>query len=60
MSLIYEAIKLSPGIKRAKLIRIVSKSKATVERSLSSLKEHKKIEYRGSNKTGGYYVVDSN
>jgi predicted HTH transcriptional regulator len=57
---IYEAIKLSPGIKRAKLIRIVRKSKATVERCLSSLKAQEKIEYRGSNKTGGYYVVEGN
>ena len=57
---INEAIKLSPGIKRAKLIRIVGKSKATVERCLSSLKEQGKIEYRGSNKTGGYYVVEGN
>ena len=57
---INEAIKLSPGIKRAKLIRIVGKSKATVERCLSSLKEQGKIEYRGSNKTGGYYVVEDN
>ena len=57
---IYEAIKLSPGIKRAKLIRIVRKSKATIERCLSSLKAQEKIEYRGSNKTGGYYVVEGN
>ena len=54
---INEAIKTSPGINRPQLVRIVGKSKATVERAVAALIAAGKIEHRGSKKTGGYWVV---
>ena len=53
---INEAIKTSPGINRPQLVRIVGKSKATVERTIAALIAAGKIEHRGSKKTGGYYA----
>lgn len=41
-------------IELSKMIKIPQK---TVERWLSVLKTENKIEYRGSNKTGGYFVI---
>lgn len=35
---------------------IANKSKRTIERYLSRLKESGRIEFRGSDKTGGYFI----
>lgn len=54
---INEAIKNTPGINKPRLIKIVGKSRATVERSIATLIDAGKIEHRGSKKTGGYYAI---
>ena len=53
---IKEAIKRSPGINKPKLVKILGKSKATVERAISGLISSFRIEHRGSKKTGGYFL----
>ena len=52
---ILEFIKSNPGIKKTAIITHVGKSKATLTRYLKQLVEQNLIEYKGSNKTGGYY-----
>ena len=51
------AVKEHPGIKVPGLVLLVGKSKPTVERAVVRLKKERIIEYRGSKKTGGYYLV---
>lgn len=53
---INEAIKRTPGINKPKLVKLLGKSKATVERAIFELIASSRIEHRGSNKTGGYYL----
>ncbi|MBQ7968190.1 MAG: winged helix-turn-helix domain-containing protein, partial [Bacteroidaceae bacterium] len=50
-----EFIKSNPGIKKTAIITHVGKSKATLTRYLKQLVERNLIEYKGSDKTGGYY-----
>ena len=57
---IKEAIKSAPGIKKPRLVKVVGKSRATVERTLANLVAAHIVEYRGSKKTGGYYLVERN
>ena len=52
---INETIKNVPGISLRGIVEAVGKSRATVSRVLSALKESGMVEYRGSKKTGGYY-----
>ena len=54
---IKEAIKNEPGINKPRLVRLVRKSRATVERAIVALVVAGKIEHRGSKKTGGYYAI---
>jgi len=54
---IKEAIKNEPGINKPRLVRLVGKSRATVERAIVALVAAGKIEHRGSKKTGGYYAI---
>ena len=53
---IKEAIKRSPGINKPKLVKLLGKSRATVERAISELIASSRIEHRGSKKTGGYFL----
>ena len=53
---INDAIKSRPGVKKVELVKIIGKSKPTIERAIAQLKRDGVIEYRGSKKTGGYYV----
>ena len=53
---ILEFIKNNPGIKKPAIITRIGKSKATLTRYLKQLVEQNLIEYRGSDKTGGYYL----
>ena len=46
----------TPGISKPQLVAKIGKSRATVTRVLSLLRSMGKIEYRGSKKTGGYYL----
>ena len=54
---IKETIKNEPGINKPRLVRLVGKSRATVERAIVALVTAGKIEHRGSKKTGGYYAI---
>ncbi len=36
---------------------MVEKSEATVKRALKQLSKNNLIEYRGSKKTGGYFII---
>jgi hypothetical protein len=47
----------NPMIKQAQLIYLTDKSHATIERYLKVLKDKKLIEYKDSNKTGGYITT---
>lgn len=53
-----ELISANPGINRIRLARILGVNVKTVGRNIAGLSG--KVEYRGSPKTGGYYVVGSN
>ena len=53
---ISEAIKRTPGINKPKLVKLIGKSRATVERAISGLISSSRIEHRGSKKTGGYFL----
>lgn len=54
---IYFEIKAYPGIRKVSLIPMVGKSEATVKRVLKQLSKNNLIEYRGSKKTGGYFIT---
>ena len=53
---IYQAVVATPGIKREALLLTSKIPLRTIDRILKRLKESGKIEYRGSKKTGGWYV----
>lgn len=54
--LVFECIKATPGITANALIQQTSKSVRTIRRIVKQLIEKSLIEYRGSKKTGGYYL----
>ena len=56
---ILEFIKNNPGVKKPAIITHIGKSKATLTRYLKQLVERNYIEYKGSDKTGGYYLKSS-
>ena len=47
-----------PGITGKSLVEFVGKSRATVMRFIAALKAKGHIEYRGSAKTGGYFIPE--
>ena len=53
---VLEIIKSNPGIQKPAIAAHIGKSEATAKRYLKQLLEQNLIEYRGSNKTGGYYL----
>jgi predicted HTH transcriptional regulator len=54
---VFHIVKGYPGISRVNIVPIIGKSEATVKRALKTLCEMGFIEYRGSNKTGGYFSL---
>jgi ATP-dependent DNA helicase RecG len=52
---VYLIVRANPGIKIKKVAELRDKSESTVGKQLSDLKKKGFIEYRGANKTGGYY-----
>ncbi len=52
----YTIIRLNSCIKRKDISNISGKSLPTIDRHIDVLTEDGLIEYRGSRKTGGYYV----
>ena len=55
---VIEVVKQNPGIRKPRLVPLVGKSRATVERMIAHLIEIGKIEYRGAPKNGGYYLKE--
>ena len=53
---VYLIVKDNPGIKLKGVSELREKSESTVGKQLAILRKKGIIEYRGSNKTGGYYV----
>ena len=53
----FKLIKAHPGVNRVDLMGLSSRSRATVGRYVKMLTDMKKIEFRGSDKTGGYYPI---
>ncbi len=52
---VLQIVRKHPGISRINIIPITGKSEATVKRALKALGDMGFVEYRGSNKTGGYF-----
>ena len=52
----YQTIKANPGIRRKRIAELTGKSIPTIDRHLALLVKFDRIEHRGSDKTGGYYV----
>jgi len=56
---ILSLVELSPGINANEIASsIPDKTKRTIERQIAKLKESGVIEFRGADKTGGYFVVN--
>jgi hypothetical protein len=55
---IYDFIKKNPLVKTAPIEQFSKKSNATIERYLKILKDNNLIEYVGSDKTGGYRIIN--
>ena len=53
---INETIKSNPGISLVRLTALIGKSRATVARGVGALVKEGRIQYRGSKKTGGYFL----
>ena len=53
---VYMIVKNNPGIKIKKVAELRKKSESTAAKQLADLKKKQLIDYRGANKTGGYYV----
>jgi predicted HTH transcriptional regulator len=54
---IFELIKGAPGIQRKTLALTLGVTEKTVSRYISELVSSRKIERRGSKKTGGYWAL---
>ena len=53
---VYMIVKNNHGIKIKKVAELRKKSDSTAAKQLADLKKKQLVEYRGANKTGGYYV----
>lgn len=53
---VFEIIKNNPGIQKPSIAAHIGKSEATAKRYLKQLVERNLIEYKGSDRTGGYYL----
>jgi ATP-dependent DNA helicase RecG len=57
ISELYDLIKASPGKRTNELAKLIEAPYKTVEKWISKLRNMGKIEFRGSSKTGGYFIV---
>ena len=55
---VLKTISMQQGINMIDIISKTGKGKTTIFRYLNILKDINLIEYRGSRKTGGYYLTD--
>ena len=59
LKLLFNIILKNTGIPAKKCSELLRKSIKTIERQIKTLIEKKLIERRGSNKTGGYWIVNN-
>jgi len=57
---IISLLKINPGMNREDISVSLNRGITSVRRYISSLKKKNLIEYRGSRKTGGYYIITDN
>ena len=55
-----QLIKNNPGLRTKQLSRHLNNAERTVEKWISTLKNKQLIIFKGSKKTGGYYIKDQN
>ena len=53
---LYKIIRSSDGLNVPQLMELMGKSKTTIERYIRTLKNDDRIEFKGADKTGGYYI----
>ena len=53
---VFSIVKSYPGIKIKQIAEIRNRAESTISKQLAELKKKGLIEYRGADKTGGYYV----
>jgi ATP-dependent DNA helicase RecG len=58
--LIMSLLKVTPGMNREEISVSINRVVKTVSRYINSLKKKNLIEYRGSRKTGEYYIITDN
>ncbi len=58
LNLLYKIIDKNEGKRSIELAEIINKPQKTVERWLANLKSQNKILYKGSKKTGGYFLTE--
>lgn len=58
LALIVDLIQNQPGISRTELFDNTDRSLATIKRHLKFLRDNNIIEYKGTNRVGGYYLTD--
>lgn len=56
---VFGLVRASPGLNRGQVAARLGKSEATAKRALAALAAAGKVEHRGSNKTGGYYLTNA-
>lgn len=56
---VYDVIQTTPGIKKQAIMQMTGKGRTIITRYLYSLSSEGLIEYKGSDKTGGYYIKHS-
>ena len=56
--LVLQQIRTTPGVSANELIQRTNKSIRTIRRAVKCLIDNGLMEYRGSKKTGGYYILD--
>ncbi len=54
---LYEIIKTNPNKRTKELAKLMNTPQKTVEKWIAKLKKTNKIEFKGSSKTGGYFVI---
>ncbi|WP_321517174.1 ATP-binding protein [uncultured Bacteroides sp.] len=57
---IISLLKVTPGMNREEISIVLNKGRTSVYRYITSLKKKGLIEFRGADKTGGYYIITDN
>lgn len=55
---LHEFIQNAPGLRKPQISKAFDIPVRTLQRRLGELRKQNRIEFRGSSKTGGYYIKD--